>query len=125
MASDDLRALIAATDEELRRELDALQARVDKFEQRAERLALAWSSARRRAAGRRLNGERAVGGPIRQALIDAGIITATDRVADAVEKIRALGPQPACKHGVLPEQGLCLYCAAERNLPTTEEESPS
>jgi hypothetical protein len=100
--------------------LEALQSRVDRFAARQERLALAWCSARRRAVKHRLEGERWPGGAIRQALIDAGIITDRDRVADAVEKIRKLGPQPGCRHGVLPEQGLCLYCAAENNHPTKE-----
>lgn len=86
-----------------------------------DRFRLAWQSAQRRARDRRLKGERLPGGALRQALIDAGIITREDRGADAVEKIRVLGPQPACRHGVLPSQGLCLYCASEKNHPISKE----
>jgi hypothetical protein len=103
-------------------DLEALQARVDRFVARQERLALAWCSARRRAVKHRLEGERRPGGAIRQALIDAGIITETDRVADAVAKIRALGlPQRATVPGVeacysgrhCVTWGFCRRCAPE------------
>lgn len=35
-----------------------------------------------------------------------------NRLAAALAERRA--PSPACKHGVLPEQGLCLYCGIEQ-----------